>query len=115
MLLEVEKNEMQTLVDACIACAQACNKCFRVCLEKQNLHEMKEVLSILVDCAEICYVTAAYVSNDNLYTQELSRTCIDLCEKCADICQSYEDLHCQASVKACRHCAEECRRIMGIK
>jgi hypothetical protein len=74
-------------------------------LEKDNIKELKEALSVLVDCAEICYVTAVYMSKDNAYSKELSSSCAELCEKCANICERYEDLACQASVVACRQCA----------
>ncbi|HYE10768.1 MAG TPA: four-helix bundle copper-binding protein, partial [Patescibacteria group bacterium] len=92
---------LQNCIDTCIKCAQACNKCFKACLEKDHINEMKEALSLLVDCAEMCYVTAAYMSKDNIFSEELSSSCAELCEKCASICEVYEDLHCQASVKAC--------------
>jgi hypothetical protein len=74
-------------------------------LEKDNIKELKEALSILVDCAEICYVTAVYMSKDNTFSEELSCPCAELCEKCASICERYEDLTCQAAVAACKQCA----------
>jgi hypothetical protein len=74
-------------------------------LEKDNIKELKEALSVLVDCAEICYVTAVYMSKDNAFSKELSNSCAELCEKCASICERYEDLTCQASVVACKQCA----------
>lgn len=113
--LNFEAARIQICIDTCIKCAQACNKCFKACLEKDNISEMKEALSLLVDCAEICYVTAVYMTKDNTFTEELCGSCADLCDKCASICETYEDLHCQASVKACRQCAEECRRVLISK
>lgn len=109
LLLKTDVVSLQACIKACITCAQACNKCFKACLEKDNINELKEALSILVDCAEICYVTAVYMSKDNTFSEELSRSCAELCEKCASICERYEDLQCQASVEACRQCAIECK------
>lgn len=110
-LLDYNDTNPQSCINACIACAQACNKCFKACLEKDNINELKKALSILVECAELCYVTAAYMSKDNTFSVELGRSCAELCEKCASICESYEDLHCQASVEACRQCAAECKAL----
>jgi hypothetical protein len=80
-------------------------------LEKDNINELKEALSILVDCAEICYVTAVYMSQGDTFSEELSRSCAELCEKCACICDVYDDLPYQASVKACMRCAASCKEL----
>ena len=111
LLLKPDLLSFQVCIDACIRCAQACNKCFKECLEKDNINDLKDALSVLVDCAEICYVTAVYMSQDNTFSEELSRSCSALCEKCASICGSYEDLPCQASVEACKKCAAACKEL----
>jgi len=111
LLLNNRTVTYQACIEICIKCAQACNKCFKSCLGKENINDMKEVLSILVDCAEICYVTAAYLCRDNIFSADLGRSCADLCDKCADMCEAFEDLDCKASVEVCRQCAEMCRRL----
>ncbi|MDF2839357.1 MAG: hypothetical protein K0Q99_128 [Clostridia bacterium] len=111
LLLNTDAISLQGCIEACIKCAQACNKCFKSCLENDNINEMKLALSTLVDCAEICYVTAVNMSQDNSFSEDLIKACADLCDTCATICEVYEDLSCQASVEACRKCAAECRKI----
>ncbi|MDF2890392.1 MAG: hypothetical protein K0R80_759 [Clostridia bacterium] len=111
LLLNHNAASLQACIDSCIKCAQACNKCFRASLENDDINDMKEALSILVDCAEICYVTAAYMSKGTDLFAGLCSSCAELCERCANICEAYEDLHCQASVKACRQCAADCINI----
>lgn len=111
MLLMTKPTTFQECIDLCIKCAQACNKCFKACLQKDNINDMKEVLSILVDCAEICYVTAAYLSRDDIFSADLCSTCAELCDKCADMCEAYDDLDCKASVEVCRQCAAVCRKM----
>lgn len=113
LLLDIVETKVEACIDACIKCAQACNKCFKACLEKDNINDMKEALALLVDCAEICYVTASYLSKDDIFSEDICKACAELCEKCAETCQAYEDLHCQASVKVCRHCAAVCRSMYG--
>jgi triphosphoribosyl-dephospho-CoA synthetase len=111
MLLRTDVLSLQPCINACIICAKACNKCFKECLEKDNINELKEALSILVDCAEICYVTAVYMSKDDTFSEELSSSCAELCEKCASICERYEYLSCQDTVAACKQCAEACKEL----
>jgi hypothetical protein len=111
MLLRTDVLSLQPCINACIICAKACNKCFKECLEKDNINELKEALSILVDCAEICYVTAVYMSRDGTFSEELSSSCAELCEKCASICERYEYLSCQDTVAACKQCAEACKEL----
>jgi hypothetical protein len=111
MLLRTDVLSLQSCINACIICAKACNKCFKECLEKDNINELKEALSILVDCAEICYVTAVYMSKDDTFSEELSSSCAELCEKCASICEHYENLPCQDSVESCKQCAVACKEL----
>jgi hypothetical protein len=111
MLLRTDVLSLQPCINACIICAKACNKCFKECLEKDNINELKEALSILVDCAEICYVTAVYMSRDGTFSEELSSSCAELCEKCASICEHYENLPCQDSVESCKQCAVACKEL----
>lgn len=104
---------IEACIEACLECAKACNKCFKACLEKEDINDMKEALSILVDCAELSYVTAACLSKDHIYCEELCSSCAELCEKCASVCQNYEDLHCKSCVEAAMKCAELCSRFSG--
>lgn len=113
LLVNTTANNLQDCIEACIRCAQVCNRCFKECLDKDNINGMKEALGILVDCAEMCYVTAAYLSNNNVYSGNVSGACAELCERCADICESYATLSCRDSVEACRLCAAECRKVSG--
>jgi hypothetical protein len=112
LLMNMDTTSAQACIDVCLKCAQACNKCFKQCLEDTNINEKKEALALLVDCAEICYVTAVYMTRDNSFSPQLAASCAELCEKCANVCSTYEDLHCKASVEACRQCAEECRKLI---
>jgi len=111
MLLKSNVVNLQPCINACITCAQSCNKCFKACLEKDNLNDLKGALSILVECAEICYVTAVYMSKDHIFSKELSKSCAELCERCASICEPYGNLPCQESVEACRQCATLCKEL----
>lgn len=106
-------HSVEACIEACMSCAQTCNKCFKACLEKDNINEMKEALCILVDCAELCYVTAACLSQDDMYYHDLCASCAELCEKCAEVCREYEDLHCKSCVDAAILCAELCRKLSG--
>lgn len=112
LIMNVDKTSLQNCIDACLRCAQICNKCFKQCLDDSDINEKKEALALLVDCAEICYVTAVYMTRDDSFSPELTKSCADLCEKCASACEAYEDLHCKASVEACRQCAAECGRLI---
>jgi len=49
---------MQTCIDACTKCSQACYKYFKTCLNQPDLNARKNCVSILVECAMICRICA---------------------------------------------------------
>ncbi len=107
-------NKMQRCIDACMKCAQACNECFKACLNEADVGARARCISTLVDCAELCQMSAAYMTRDSQFAQAICGMCADVCERCAQECAMFKDSHCQECAQICRDCAAECRKMAGM-
>ncbi len=103
-----------TCIEACVACAQECEHCADACLSNQNVKKMGECIRLDRDCAEICWVAAAYMSRDSRFANDICRLCAEICAACGAECEKHPANHCQRCAEACHRCAEECRQMAGV-
>jgi hypothetical protein len=75
---------------------------------------MAECIRTDRDCAEICWSTAAYLSRNSQFIQDICRLCADVCDACGQECRKHEMDHCQECADECERCAEECRQMAGV-
>lgn len=92
-------------------CAYACNNCSTACLSEKNIQEMRECIRLDMDCAQICAVTAAFISRKSDNAKYLIKMCAEICRKCATECEKHPDMgHCRVCADACEACANECNK-----
>lgn len=102
------KNHKQ-LISILSECAAACNNCSTACLEEKDVQKMKACIRLDMDCAQICSVTADFISRDSDHAKHLMKECAEICRKCAAECAKHADMdHCKACAEMCRSCADEC-------
>lgn len=99
-------------IDACHACAIACEHCADACLSEEHVSALIDCIRLDRDCAEVCRLAAAMISRESDWSAELCRLCAELCDACADECDMHDMDHCRACSEACRACAEACRRML---
>jgi hypothetical protein len=108
--------QFKSCIDACNSCAEACDHCAASCLGEQDVKMMARCIALDIDCAEICRLTAAYMSRGSELAGALCETCADICDACAQECAKHTKMeHCRQCAEACRRCAEECRRMAGTQ
>ncbi len=95
---------MEDCIAECQTCAEICYENFGHCLEKGGKHADPAHLRLLLDCADICQVSAAFMSRGSDYHTITCRACAEVCEACAQSCEAFSD---DAEMKGC---GEECRR-----
>ncbi|MEO6304333.1 MAG: four-helix bundle copper-binding protein [Bacteroidia bacterium] len=106
-------NNNSHLINVLAECASACNNCSTACLEEKDVQKMKECIRLDMDCAQICSVTAAFVSRNSDHAKHLLKECAEICRKCADECGKHSDMdHCKTCAEACRVCANECDKVI---
>jgi len=107
-------DKMQSCIDACQKCTQACYECFSVSLNEPDLHMRKTYVSMLIECAMMCQISAATMSMSGKFSKEHCALCAEICEKCALECDIFKNSHCQKCVEVCRICAEECKKMAAM-
>lgn len=104
-------DKYQACIDACTTCAQACYECFKECLNEQDIAARKDNIHMLVECANMCQMSAAMMSMDGQYSKEHCKLCATICDSCAQGCSQFADNHSQKCAEVCRQCADECRKM----
>lgn len=104
----------QKCIDICNRCAQACYECFRACLNEPDIAPRKDCIALLVECAEMCQMSAAHMAMNAQFAKDHCRVCATVCEKCAADCAMFQDDHCPECAAICRECAAECHRMAGM-
>jgi hypothetical protein len=103
--------EYRSCIDACVRCAEACEQCAAACLEERDMIHLAGCARLGRDCAEICWLAAAFLGRGSQFAQEVCATCAEVCAACGLECAKYETGPCLRCAEACRRCAEECRRL----
>lgn len=103
-------------MDACIAeCEKsnrACLEAARYSLEKGGALAAPAHVRLLLDCAELCQLTANFMLRGSEVHAIACGACADVCERCADSCASFTgDAVLSACADACRTCAKSCREM----
>ena len=97
------------LLEALANCAAECNHCATACLDEKDLKMLARCIKLDIDCAEICSLTASFVSRGSEHAQHILNECADICEACADECEKHSHMeHCKKCADACRSCADLC-------
>jgi len=87
--------------------------CANACLGEKDVKMMAECIRLDPDCAEICWMSAGFMSRGSQFAADLCRLCAEVCDACGAECEKHEAEHCQRCAEMCRRCAEECRQMAG--
>lgn len=100
----------------CIAvsasCAHTCETCSNdmIGMGQHDDHDlMVRCIRLCRDCADVCMLTAQWLSRFSSWSEEMCRLCANVCEQCADVCEQHASQH-----PLCGQCAEECRRCAAL-
>lgn len=98
-------------IKACNECAAACDHCSTACLAEQDVGMMARCITLDMDCAQVCRLTAGVLARNSELARQVCALCAEICKECADECARHMHDHCQECAQFCRFCAEECRKI----
>jgi hypothetical protein len=102
--------DMKRCIQECNTCRDVClNMAATHCLEKGGEHVAPPHFRLMLDCAEICGVSAAFMLRNSAHHKLTCGVCAQICERCAEDCKRVGDM--DACVDACRRCAESCRKM----
>ncbi|KAK6020454.1 hypothetical protein OSTOST_13892 [Ostertagia ostertagi] len=99
------------LISLLAECADACGNCSTACLAEKDVQKMVECIRLDMDCAQMCQVTAAFISRGSDHAKHFLKECAEICRKCAEECSKHSHMdHCKICAEACRKCAEACEK-----
>jgi hypothetical protein len=96
-------------------CVDACLNCQTVCLEtftrEMRLGRVGGHTAALLDCAEICQISAALLLRGSELQAHVRNLCAEACDHCARACDAVDggDEALAECAELCRRCAETCR------
>lgn len=112
-----------TLSDTMQRCIEICNRCHDVCLQTVQhclrtggRHAAPEHVRLLLDCIDICRVSADFMLRQSPHHRLTCRACAEVCLQCATSCdQMGDDPVMQECARVCRECATSCRQMAGAE
>ncbi|MBI4398080.1 MAG: four-helix bundle copper-binding protein [Candidatus Omnitrophica bacterium] len=105
--------EMGRCIEFCFEAHKACKETMLHCLDKGGKHAEAQHIHTLMECMEICYATASFLTIASPYFSQLCAICAEICEKCArDCARMREDLAMQSCASTCMQCADTCREMV---
>lgn len=107
---------MRECIDTCLGCHQSCLQTVEHCLSLGGKHASPDHIRLLLDCAEICQVSADFLLRNSPRHGLTCRVCAEVCQACSDNCSSGKaDAAMQACAEACKRCAQSCQQMAGSR
>lgn len=106
---------MRECVDECHACHDSCTETVTHCLQTGGKHAEVSHIRLLMDCAEICQISANFMLRMSDSHAQVCGVCADICEQCAQECDRFgDDEMMMQCAETCRSCAQSCREMAGM-
>ena len=111
---EASRDVIARAISDALECLRTCEETLSYCLHQGGRHVEAEHMKLIIDCAEICSTTAAFMQRRSRYMAETSRVCAEVCQACAVDCAQFQgDQQMMRCVDACRRCADSCTEMAG--
>lgn len=91
-------------------CFQKCSETLSKCLQRGGKHASAEHINILLDCINICQITASAFARKSEYAGVIAQTCAEICEGCALECGRFSEKFMKECAKICQACAKSCQK-----
>jgi hypothetical protein len=102
------RSELQACIDRCNECRAACLRTVSECLGMGGAHAAPEHVRLLLDCADICATSAAFMLRGSDMHAVTCGACAEVCRRCESSCRGLGMNDC---AEACCKCAESCARM----
>ncbi|NLG83599.1 MAG: four-helix bundle copper-binding protein [Firmicutes bacterium] len=113
-VLETSVVKYQSCINECNRCMQVCEECLQSCLKEPDAAARAHCIALLQDCADLCALSARFMSRGSMHAKQVCGLCATICEACAAECDRFQDQHCRTCADECRRCADECRKMTSM-
>lgn len=104
---------MEQAISNALECYRATTRCLQYCLSMGGKHSGSHHITLLMECAEICQISARFMVENSDFAHDICGLCARICDACGDSCHEIaaHDFEMQACIRACRNCADSCRNM----
>lgn len=107
-------SELEDCIEKCMDCYKSCTETMAHCLDMGGKHAESSHMSMMMDCAEICNISADFMLRDSNMSAAICEKCAEICDICAEDCKSFkDDTEMMQCADMCVACAESCRKMVG--
>ena len=100
--------DVRDCIEQCLRCHAVClASAMTHCLEMGGDHVRPQHVRLMMDCVEVCQVTADLMSHKSQFYRQMCALCAEVCEACARSCDALSGM--EECAAACRACATRCR------
>ncbi len=103
-------------INLCWECRTTClDTLTNYCLFVGGDHAGPSHVIIMMDCIDMCQLTADFMKRNSYMHTEVCSVCADVCEACAASCERIKDAKLQRCAEICRLCARSCREVSVLR
>lgn len=101
---------LQQCITDCLDCHRICTEAVPHVLHGIGEHSEAEHLIAMLDCAQICALSADFMSRGSPHHAHVCGECAEICTACAALCDAHADPDStmKRCAEACRRCAASC-------
>lgn len=106
-------DQMHRCIDASLNCHRECEQAMDHALRAGGRMVEREIMSKLMDCAEICHISANMMMRQSLMSHKMAMMCAEACRSAAEACAEFDrDEQMRSCGKAAMRCADMCEQMM---
>ena len=113
---EREHDAMQECIEECLNCHAVCTMTAQHCLVKGGDYADVNVVGVLLDCAEMCQVSANFMLRGSPFHAVTCAACAELCRACEEVCRSLtDDEQMEHCADVCAACGDSCETMAAAQ
>jgi hypothetical protein len=109
----VHKADLDECINNCMECAAVCTETAQYCLQKGGRYNEAPHIRILLDCADICRASSAFMLRNSEWHPRVCEPCAFICQACAESCEQVatNDSILKDCALLCRKCEDTCAKM----
>ena len=110
-----EHDAMQECIEECLNCHAVCTMTAQHCLVKGGEHADVNVVGVLLDCAELCQVSANFMLRGSPFHAVTCAASAELCRACEEVCRTVSgDEQMDHCADVCASCGDACEQMAAM-
>ncbi len=107
---------IQQCISNCQDCHRICLETVAHCLEMGGSHANSAHIRLLLDCAQVCLLSADFMTRASSFHPQACDLCAAVCTACAESCEQLadDDEWMQTCAEMCRICADSCHEMAAM-